>query len=311
VADDRAHPGGGSVSDGRFHGTTFQRPYRLHLQTFIHRKGRYPTRAEKRDIAERRDRMRSRIDRFHEMAMKHYDDRATQYLTGETSFIPFHDDAEFGMPDVPPLEAFRSPEGIQPERMKLALPSSFPVRYLHQLALHDLQEQELQLRRGQANDALQAIRLLIGQKSFQFTSNMRNVDPAASVTRPRAAIEALGRSISAHRRVYTRCRAAMVVLNMPPSELANVYRHIEDRDIRTDTSIQEPNRPGSARQTLSWIFTASQGQSTGNDFMEECVSSIHPPFPSFDTFSHRLSGALAPCPGARYALGRGIKADSP
>ena len=249
--------------------------HRLHLETFIHRKGRYPSRAELRDIVERRDRMRSRIDRFNDMAINYYDEHALEYLGGETSLIPFHnDEVEFGTPVVPPLEPFRSTAGIQPETMKLALPSSFPAHYLARLPIHTLQEQELQLRRGQANDALQAIRLLIGQKSFQFTSNMRNVDLAALVTRPRAAIEALGRSISAHRRVYNKCRTAMIALNMPPGELTAVYQEIEDRDVRTDTSIQEPNQPGSAQQTLSWIFTASQGLSPEQDFMEECMFRI-------------------------------------
>ena len=67
---------------------------------------------------------------------------------------------------------------------------------------------------------------------------------------------------------------AMIALNMPPGELTAVYQEIEDRDVRTDTSIQEPNQPGSARQTLSWIFTASQGLSPEQDFMEECMFRI-------------------------------------
>ena len=130
---------------------------------------------------------------------------------------------EFGELAVPPLEAFRSPEGIPPENLKLALPSSFTSDYLDSLGLHALRDKELQLRRGQANDALQAIRVLIGQKSFQFTSNMRNVDPAAAVTRPREAIHALGRTIASHCRVYARCRAAMIDSPPPTGASAAAY----------------------------------------------------------------------------------------
>jgi hypothetical protein len=203
--------------------------------------------------------------------MKHYDNHGLGYIQGDGSHVPFHDEVEFGAPEGPPLEAFRSPEKGQPETVKLGLPSSFPSAYLDGLGLHTLRDQELQLRRGQANDALQAIRVLIGQKSFQFTSNMRNVDPAAAVTRPREAIQALGRTISSHRRVYARCRAAMIALNMDPAELSAIYQEIVDADIKTDTSIQEPNLPGSARQKLSWIFTTFQAQPTGHDFLEECT----------------------------------------
>jgi hypothetical protein len=92
---------------------------------------------------------------------------------------------------------------------------------------------------------------------------MRNVDPAAAVTRPREAIQALGRTISSHRRVYARCRAAMIALNMDPAELSAIYQEIVDADIKTDTSIQEPNLPGSARQKLSWIFTTSRHNPLG------------------------------------------------
>lgn len=146
---------------------------------------------------ERCDRIRARVERFQEAATAYYDDRRPTFLQGESLQVPFHDDVEFGEPALPPLEAFRSPEGTLLERLKLALPSSFPSDYLDSLSLHALRDKELQLRRGQANDALQAICVLIGQKSFQFTSNMRNVDPAAAVTRPCEAIHALGQTIAA------------------------------------------------------------------------------------------------------------------
>ena len=270
--------------------------------------GRYPTRAQRKDIAERRDRIRVRVERFQEAATAYYDDRGPTFLQGESLQVPFHDDVEFGEPAVPPLEAFRSPEGIPPENLKLALPSSFTSDYLDSLGLHALRDKELQLRRGQANDALQAIRVLIGQKSFQFTSNMRNVDPAAAVTRPREAIHALGRTIAAHRRVYARCRVAMIVLQMLPDELGKTYQIILDSDIKTDTSIQEPNAPGSARQKLSWIFTSFQAQTNSSDFLEECMYFyiLHVCM-KHNFMAIRLPSPLAPCAGTHKSVGRGAE----
>ena len=63
----------------------------------------------------------------------------------------------------------------------------------------------------------------------------------------------------------------MISLNMAPNELNTIYRNMTDADIKMDTSIQEPNLPGSARQKLSWIFTTFQGQTTHHDFLEECM----------------------------------------
>lgn len=248
--------------------------FRLHLQTFIYQKGRYPSRAEKIDIAARRDRLRARIDRFHQDAAKYFDDNFLNYLEGDAPAIPFHQENQIGDPiftAVPIPTAHGETQGGQPERSRLALPSSLPTDYFQSRGLQTLRDQELALRRGQAHDALQAICLAIGQKSFQFTTNMRHVDPNPSVTRPMAAIQALGRTISAHRRVYARCRTAMQALDIPGADLITTYRVIEDADVKTDTSIEEPNERGAAREKLSWIFTVFRAHSSGPDYLQECM----------------------------------------
>ena len=153
-----------------------------------------------------RDRLRARIDRFHQDAAKYLDDTFLTHLDGDAPAIPFHLENEIGDPSATalptPIAHGETGDG-HPERSKLALPSIFPTDYFQSRGLQTLRDQELALRRGQAHDALQAICLAIGQKSFQFTTNMRHVDPNASVTRPRAAIQTLGHTISAYRRVYT------------------------------------------------------------------------------------------------------------
>ena len=157
MVDDWAHIGRGSVSLATITSTIFTLVTRLHLQTFIHRKDRYLSHGEKQEIAEWHDRIHARIDHFQDAAMKYYDDQATHYMQGDSLQVPFHDEVEFGEPDIPPLEAFQLLAGTQPETLKLALPSYFPPEYLDSLVLHALREQELQLQRGQANDTLQAI----------------------------------------------------------------------------------------------------------------------------------------------------------
>ena len=54
------------------------------------------------------------------------------------------------------------------EKRSLFLPSTIGFETCRRLGLKSLVEKELLLRQGQANDALQAIRLAIGEKSFRF-----------------------------------------------------------------------------------------------------------------------------------------------
>ncbi|KIM34935.1 hypothetical protein M413DRAFT_32908 [Hebeloma cylindrosporum] len=187
----------------------------LNLQHYIHSKGRY----------------------YKSHADKHLDDDAQAHLIGDASIIPFYPNQDAGQPaeELPTLELFLDEPGTHPEKMKIALPSVFSAQYMARLGIDKLWDQELELQRDQANNALHSIQLAIGQKSFQYTSNMRYVNPNPPVTRPHVAIHALGHQISTLRHVYAKCRKAMVKLNIP--------------------HIQEPNHPGSARNKLSWIFT--------------------------------------------------------
>lgn len=100
----------------------------------------------------------------------------------------------------------------------------------------------------------------------------------------------------------------MIALHMPPAELDKIYQIILDSDIKTDTSIQEPNAPGSARQKLSWIFTAFQAQTTSSDFLEECMYFyILRPWMNLNSMAIRLPSPLAPCAGTRKSVGRGAE----
>lgn len=201
------------------------------------------------------------------------DNTAHQYIVGDCPDVPWYEYEDSGQPsEVLPLEAFRTAPGTKPEKSRLALPSVFPAQYLESLGLSTLRRQELELRRGQANDALHNIRMAIGQKSFQYTTNMRAGEGSTGVkTRSRTVIQDLGRTIAAHRRIYYKSRMSMIDLGIDKEELNSTYRNIEDKDVQTDTTIHDPNRPGAAKEHLSWIFTVGRPQLTESSYMEECV----------------------------------------
>jgi len=62
---------------------------------------------------------------------------------------------------------------IAPEHMSIFMPSSLQIADMHRLGLVTMASQELELRQGQANDALEGLRLALGHKSLLFRTKVR------------------------------------------------------------------------------------------------------------------------------------------
>lgn len=205
------------------------------------------------------------------------DEEASEFITHNGSTIPV-----FNLLDDVVDGGIQDPEGlaaIHPERVQLALPSALPQEYLLRVGCTRLTDQELELRRGQAHDALQGIRLAIGQKSFQYTSTLRAADRKAVKTRARSAILNLSHEIAGHRRVYVLARAALITLGISALELERDFRELRNEDLHTSTAVVEPNARGISKKTLSWIWrigqpTGDPGQGDDPALLSECEPSL-------------------------------------
>jgi len=62
---------------------------------------------------------------------------------------------------------------IAPEHMSIFMPSSLHIADIQRLGLVTMASQELELRQGQANDALEGLRLALGHKSLLFQTKVR------------------------------------------------------------------------------------------------------------------------------------------
>jgi len=62
---------------------------------------------------------------------------------------------------------------IAPEHMSIFMPLSLQIADMHRLGLATMASQELELRQGQANDALEGLRLALGHKSLLFQTKVR------------------------------------------------------------------------------------------------------------------------------------------
>ncbi|THH12732.1 hypothetical protein EW146_g7416 [Bondarzewia mesenterica] len=126
------------------------------------------------------------------------------------------------------------PNAVPTKKMAIALPSTLQIMKCRELGLEELANQELELRKGQANDALHHMRIIIGHKSFLFCSMQ-------AMVRLRADVDVLG-----------------------------VYKELKKDHLNASTAIMELSLPGTKKKGLSWIWNMDVLQDTrDNRWMEE------------------------------------------
>lgn len=115
---------------------------------------------------------------------------------------------------------------------------------------------EMELRQGQANDALHSLRIAIAQKSFVFRTRIRKNAPTAGYTkrlRGYGDARAVQVTISLAAKVYSISRNAMSILS-PESAVLEKYKILTKEDLVASTAVADPNARGQSRTKLSWIW---------------------------------------------------------
>lgn len=216
---------------------------------------------DRTELEERRQRLQARIDTFHR--------------NGEAYFnIPF-EQIKLSSPAVTGRasdndEDSEEDEDWRPELEQLCLPSETRESQLRNLGLLGFRDQELELRRGQANDALEALRLALGHKALLLRTEVRHAKSQATQTRAWSVTKAADRQVQTHAGIYRMCRRAMVSLGADQNMLGT-YKELSDQDIKVNADITEENRVYQRSHTLPWIWLLP-GQRDGEDsaWMEEC-----------------------------------------
>ena len=162
------------------------------------------------------------------------------------------------------------------EEQTIRLPSSFG----RDACLGPLQPHgrvEFDLRKGQANDAIHAIRLHVAEKSFIYRVGVRKGSTTANLGhrgRQKAFNEAhvLEAKIRHQARVYEQARKAMVTLGMSSEEERN-YPRLAKSDTNASTAVVDFNARGQRNEGLSWIWRTPQGMTSDSATMNECTCS--------------------------------------
>jgi len=166
---------------------------RIELRFLIRRVGNKLTNLQKVDIAKRRERLRVRIDAFNKMGMTFlaWNPKNQMLLQEEFNMddvLQMDDDlAELNLsgraPDIMMIAATKAAQAQAAalaaaeavEHVKIALPSAMGEEHLQAHGLQHLLSKEYQLRQGQANDALQGIRVSLANLSFESFKKSKKV----------------------------------------------------------------------------------------------------------------------------------------
>jgi hypothetical protein len=156
------------------------------------------------------------------------------------------------------------------EQMSLCLPSSLHHVERVRLGLQVLGDQEMELRKGQANDCLDNLRLQLAHTALLYRTRIRNAKTTKGKTRAWKVVGTSQSKVKMFARAYRRARTAMVHLGAT-REVLEKYQPLLLKDLKVNADITEENRYHQRDDALAWFWRMGgecQGQS--GSWMEEC-----------------------------------------
>ncbi|KAI6150458.1 hypothetical protein BKA82DRAFT_4328556 [Pisolithus tinctorius] len=117
----------------------------------------------------------------------------------------------------------------------LPLPSNVGMAAFHSCNSGRLRDMELRLRIGQANDALNGLRLALVDKAVVFRNVVRHAKSYSMKTRAWDAIHTINRAVRKQAAIYKQCRKAMVALGASAETLTR-YQQLETSDLTCEHS---------------------------------------------------------------------------
>ena len=161
-----------------------------------------------------------------------------------------------------------------PERMQLMMPSAVHRVDAVGLGLEALMAQELDLRKGQANDALEKLRLALAHKSLLWRTKVQMANTTKKRTRAWSDIRRARHQIEKFIRCYHRARHALINLGADEETLSR-YKRIEAAHLKVSGDIVEPSHLGQRNDSLAWFWTTGgHNQDQNSMWMQECESEL-------------------------------------
>jgi hypothetical protein len=251
------------------------------LRSSIRQQSQNPTMSQRTAVEEKRHRLMARINKFHETAQV-----MTNGIGLEIGGVP-EDDAELclqeadvdgttdTMEDVVEEESSLDNDGdadSPAEIMEVWMPSWMPNSHgIFDGILLALRQEEMELRKGQANDCLEKLRQALGDRSVVFREKIHsNKSAHHHGTRSKKELQKITFAINKQARAYRRSRGAMIRLGADHHTL-EVYQTLKAEDLILNKEVTEENRYGQSSDRLAWFWRINNAKdSQKNKWMDEC-----------------------------------------
>jgi len=199
------------------------------------------------------------------------------------------DDAEDD-PFISPVDCTSDTEA---ECLPILLPSTIGRERCINADLAEIVEKERTLRQGQANDALQGVRMALGKKSFLFRTRLRNSTSKGQKLRSWSDIAIVEAGVRHQAKIYRKARRALIALGAS-EEIMNSYQVLKKEHLCTSTTVVDPNARGQRNASLAWFWSMDiAGDSARDDIMVECALTFFYPSETVQLLSiYSLSGKL-------------------
>lgn len=157
---------------------------------------------------------------------------------------------------------------VPPELVVLPLPSNLNS-VTDQQGLESLISVERELRKWQANDALEGLRIGLANKSLLLLTDVNQSTSTKQSTRAWASVRNAQSQILVHARTYHRAWLALKTVGTP-EDLLN-YQKLEEKDLVVVKDITSAKRYGQGSDSLAWFWRIGpRKDSLTGEWMEEC-----------------------------------------
>jgi predicted Fe-S protein YdhL (DUF1289 family) len=136
--------------------------------------------------------------------------------------------------------------------------------------INEAKQFELELRKGQANDALEGLRDALGYKSLILATELRAASSTKQKTRTCNGVQKISKAVAKWARMYRKTRKAIINLNADKPTFEE-YKELEQKDLQLNKDISEANRFFQKNYTLPWFWQlGKENANDSNTWRDDC-----------------------------------------
>ena len=165
----------------------------------------------------------------------------------------------------------RYPDGwFTPERESITLPSALSPGEIDRQSLQPIAMIEAELRKGQVTDALEGLRLALGEKSLCFQAEVRNANSQQTTNCAWDRVHKFDADARQCRSTYRYAWSALRRLQIDPEYLATLCDITED-DMKVAGDFTDEGQFNQHSDTLAWFWRIGQWDDSDDPRMQECM----------------------------------------